>query len=69
MQLQQMLARFGFRVTANGQFDQATMQAVLQFKQQNGLRASYVMANGQPGYTPFIDAATQQALTRKLAGR
>jgi hypothetical protein len=65
-ELQQLLAGFGYNVQQNGQFDDATVAAVLQFKKDAGLKASYVMADGSPAYHPFIDAATKQAMIAKL---
>ncbi|MEB3223893.1 MAG: peptidoglycan-binding domain-containing protein [Candidatus Sericytochromatia bacterium] len=66
MELQQLLAAWGHAVTPSGQWDEATTQAVTTFKRDNGLVASYKAADGQPAVHPFIDAATKQAMIRKL---
>ncbi|MDB5097142.1 MAG: hypothetical protein JWM80_1563, partial [Cyanobacteria bacterium RYN_339] len=68
-ELQNLLKQWGYPVTPNGQFDQATIAAVLKFKTDNGLFASYRMANGQRGVHPFIDQATKQAMIAKLQGQ
>ena len=65
-ELQTLLKQWGYNVNVTGAWDQATSDAVLQFKGQNNLFASYRMANGQPGIHPFIDEATKQAMIRRL---
>ncbi|MDB5098708.1 MAG: hypothetical protein JWM80_3129, partial [Cyanobacteria bacterium RYN_339] len=67
-ELQNLLKQWGYAVTPNGQFDQATVAAVLQFKKASNLPASYKMADGTQGYHPFIDQATKQAMIAKLQG-
>lgn len=67
-ELQQVLAGWGYQVSVNGQWDQATTNAVLQFKKDNGLYATYKMADGSQGIHPFIDQATKQAMIKKLGG-
>jgi N-acetyl-anhydromuramyl-L-alanine amidase AmpD len=65
-ELQQLLGGWGYAVTATGQFDQATIDAVTKFKKDNGIAASYKMADGTPGVHPFVDEATKAAMIKKL---
>ncbi|HEY9721964.1 MAG TPA: peptidoglycan-binding protein, partial [Oscillatoriaceae cyanobacterium] len=60
--VQQYLQAVGYNVPVNGQFDQATLDALTQFKQQNGLAASYQDDQGNPVYTPYVDGPTAEAL-------
>jgi peptidoglycan hydrolase-like protein with peptidoglycan-binding domain len=64
--LQAVLAKFGFSVPVTGTYDNATAQAVIQFKTQNGLRQSYKAANGQPAVNEYADKQTLELLMRKL---
>jgi N-acetyl-anhydromuramyl-L-alanine amidase AmpD len=65
-ELQQLLAGWGYAVAATGQFDQATIDAVTKFKMDNGIAATYKMADGTPGVHPFVDEATKAAMIKKL---
>jgi hypothetical protein len=67
-ELQTLLKQWGYPVNPTGQWDQATTDAVLKFKKENNLPASYKMADGSQGYHPFIDDATKQAMIRKIQG-
>lgn len=68
-ELQQVLTQFGFPCAVTGQFDAATVDAVLKFKRANNLGASYKLADGTAAVHPFIDEATKQAMIRKLSGQ
>ncbi|MNT64626.1 putative peptidoglycan binding domain protein [compost metagenome] len=65
-ELQQILAQWGYAVQQNGTFDQATADAVIKFKRDNGVAASYKMADGTPGVHPFVDDATKAVMMKKL---
>jgi N-acetyl-anhydromuramyl-L-alanine amidase AmpD len=67
-ELQQILAQWGYPVQATGQFDQATTDAVIKFKKDNNLAATYKMVDGTAAFHPFIDEATKQAMIKKLGG-
>jgi hypothetical protein len=67
-ELQQLLAGWGYAVAATGQFDQATVDAVTKFKKDNGVAATYKMADGTPGVHPFVDEATKAAMIKRLNG-
>lgn len=67
-ELQQILAQWGYTVQQTGAFDQATTDAVIKFKRDNGLAASYKMADGTPAVHPFIDDATKAVMIKKLGG-
>jgi peptidoglycan hydrolase-like protein with peptidoglycan-binding domain len=67
-ELQGLMAGWGYAVQATGQFDAATEAALVKFKQDNGLAASYRLADGSPAYHPFIDAATKAKMVQKLGG-
>ncbi len=60
-QVQQALAAWGFQVTANGKYDQATAAAVVQFKLRNGLHQSYRAADGAWAVNEYLD---NQSLTK-----
>jgi peptidoglycan hydrolase-like protein with peptidoglycan-binding domain len=64
--LQTVLAKFGFAVPATGTYDNATAQAVIQFKTQNGIRQSYKAANGQPAVNEYADKQTLEFIMKKL---
>jgi hypothetical protein len=67
-ELQQVLTTFGIPVPVTGQFDQATANAVLQYKKSKNLTASYKLADGTPAVHPFIDDATKNAMIAQLGG-
>ncbi len=64
--LQTILAKFGFAIPATGTYDNATAQAVIQFKTQNGIRQSYKAANGQPAVNEYADKQTLEFIMKKL---
>ncbi len=64
--LQAVLAKFGFTVPATGTYDNATAQAVIQFKTQNGIRQTYKAANGTPAVNEYADKQTLELIMRKL---
>jgi N-acetyl-anhydromuramyl-L-alanine amidase AmpD len=65
-ELQQILAQWGYAVQQNGTFDQATADAVIKFKRDNGVAATYKMADGTAGVHPFVDDATKAVMMKKL---
>ncbi|MNR85263.1 putative peptidoglycan binding domain protein [compost metagenome] len=67
--LQTVLAQFGFSIPATGTYDNATAQAVIAFKTQNGLRQSYLAANGQPAVNEYADKQTLEAIMKKLEAK
>jgi hypothetical protein len=68
-ELQQVLKQFGYDVTINGTFDQATVAAVLKFKKDNNISYGYQMADGSAGVHPYIDKPTKDAMIKKLGGQ
>jgi peptidoglycan hydrolase-like protein with peptidoglycan-binding domain len=67
-ELQQLLSGWGYPVTATGTFDAATEAAVLKFKRDNNLFATYKLADGSQALHPYIDEATKQFMIKKLGG-
>jgi peptidoglycan hydrolase-like protein with peptidoglycan-binding domain len=65
-ELQQLLAGWGYAAQQTGQFDQATADAVIKFKRDNGVAAGYKLADGTPGVHPFVDEATKAVMMKKL---
>ena len=66
--LQGLMAGWGYAVPSTGAFDAATEAALVKFKQDNGLAATYRLADGSSAYHPFIDAATKAKMVQKLGG-
>jgi nucleoid-associated protein YgaU len=64
--VQQYLDGLGYQVPVNGQFDQATLEAILDFKQKNGIAAGFRDDAGQPVYTPYVDGRTADAMLSAL---
>ncbi|MEB3221526.1 MAG: peptidoglycan-binding protein [Candidatus Sericytochromatia bacterium] len=64
--VQQYLDGLGYKVPITGQFDQATLDAVLDFKQKNGIAAGFRDDAGQPVYTPYVDGRTADAMLSAL---
>lgn len=60
--VQRYLDGLGYRVPVDGNFDQATADAVIDFKRKNGIAASFKDDKGQPVYTPYVDGRTADAL-------
>jgi N-acetyl-anhydromuramyl-L-alanine amidase AmpD len=56
--LQGVLKEWGFNVTVNGSFDNATSEAVKAFKVANGLHQTYKMADGNWAVNEYLDNAT-----------
>lgn len=61
-QLQQALTQLGYPVTASGQYDAATRQAVQRFKQAHGLHQSYLDASGAADINVVADRQTLQLI-------
>jgi peptidoglycan hydrolase-like protein with peptidoglycan-binding domain len=67
--VQQYLDGLGYQVPINGQFDQATLDAILDFKQKHGIAAGFRDDAGQPVYTPYVDGRTADAMLSALQGQ
>ncbi len=65
-QLQMALARLGYQVAPNGQYDAATAQAVIKFKMDNGLHQSYRSADGNFAVNEYASPDVVAALIEKL---
>ncbi|MEB3203806.1 MAG: peptidoglycan-binding domain-containing protein [Candidatus Sericytochromatia bacterium] len=66
--LQTALARLGYPVQANGQFDAVTADAVMRFKRDNGIQQNYRSADGQWAINEYVDPRTMQAVLNRLQG-
>ncbi|MBM3267582.1 MAG: peptidoglycan-binding protein [Candidatus Sericytochromatia bacterium] len=66
-QVQQALAAWGFAVSVNGQYDQATANAVIQFKLRYGLHQSYRSADGNWAVNEYLDNQTLTKMREVLA--
>ena len=64
--VQQYLDALGYTVPLNGTFDEATLDAVLDFKRKNGIAAGFKDDEGQPVYTPYVDGRTADALLNAI---
>jgi len=64
--LQTVLGRFGYSVQVNGQFDQATAQAVIAFKRANGIRQGYRAADGNWAVNEYADRRTLEVVMAQL---
>ena len=60
--VQRYLDGLGYRVPVDGTFDQATTDAIVDFKRKNNLGASFKDDQGQPVFTPYVDGRTADAL-------
>jgi len=67
--LQLVLGKLGFKVAANGQFDDATAEAVIAFKQRQGLKQAYRLASGEYAINEYVDEATAARMAELLAGK
>jgi|GEM_PF-1098585 LysM repeat protein len=65
-QLQILLERLGYQVTTNGSFDDATANAVIDFKLAHGLHQSYKMADGTYAVNEYVGRDTAQAMVGEL---
>ncbi|MEB3236103.1 MAG: peptidoglycan-binding protein [Candidatus Sericytochromatia bacterium] len=67
--LQLVLGKLGFKVAASGQFDDATAEAVIAFKQKQGLKQSYRLASGEYAINEYVDESTASRMAELLAGK
>ncbi|MEB3298069.1 MAG: peptidoglycan-binding protein [Candidatus Sericytochromatia bacterium] len=65
--LQLVLGKLGFKLEASGKFDDATAEAVIAFKQKEGLRQSYRLASGDYAINEYVDEATASRMAELLA--
>lgn len=66
-ELQTVLKEWGYNVTVNGTYDQATGDAVKAFKQAHGLHQTYKMADGSWAVNEYLDNATLAKMQELLA--
>lgn len=64
-ELQEILKSFGYQVSVNGMFDQATGNAVVAFKKANGLRQNYRMADGAWAVNEYANQETLKKMVEK----
>ncbi len=57
-EVQGALKNWGYNVTVNGSYDNATSEAVKAFKRANGLHQTYKMADGSWAVNEYFDNAT-----------
>ncbi len=65
-QLQTVLARVGYAVEPTGKFDDATADAIIDFKQKNDLSQSYKLADGTWAINEYVDDKTAKAIVDAL---
>ncbi len=67
--LQQVLEQLGYTdVKANGSFDNATANAVIDFKQKHGIHQTYKLANGNWAINEYVDENTANAMAVAVSG-
>lgn len=65
--LQQALSQLGYSsVKATGKWDDATSNAVMDFKEKHGLHESYKLSNGQWAVNEYVNEATASAIAQAL---
>lgn len=64
--LQTVLQKWGYQVAPNGQYDQATQQAVLAYKRQSGLHQSYKAQDGNWAVNEYADKQTLESIMSRL---
>ncbi|MFP5504022.1 MAG: LysM peptidoglycan-binding domain-containing protein, partial [Candidatus Sericytochromatia bacterium] len=60
--VQTYLNGLGYKVDTSGAWDQATIDALTEFKRKNGLAAPFKNDRGQPVFLPYVDGPTAEAL-------
>ncbi|MNY10947.1 putative peptidoglycan binding domain protein [compost metagenome] len=66
-QLQTLLARLGYdKVTSNGTFDDATGDAIIDFKVKHGLHQTYKLADGTWAVNEYVGEDTAQAMAKAV---
>lgn len=66
-QLQTLLARLGYdKVESNGSFDDATGDAVIDFKVKSGLHQTYKLADGNWAVNEYVGEDTAQAMAKAV---
>ncbi|MEB3285334.1 MAG: peptidoglycan-binding protein [Candidatus Sericytochromatia bacterium] len=65
-ELQQLLNSWGYNLPTTGTWTPETTEAVLKYKRENSLTASYQLADNTTAFHPFIDEATKQAMVKRL---
>ncbi len=68
-QIQQALASWGYSVNPSGTWDQATSNAVIAFKQKNGIHQTYQMADGSWAVNAYVDNNTLSAMRQLMQGQ
>lgn len=64
--VQSLLARLGYGVSPTGQFDDATANAVMAFKQRAGIHQTYRMPNGEFAINEYVDPTTELRMRAQL---
>ena len=65
--LQQALSQLGYSsVKATGKWDDATSNAVMDFKEKHGIHESYKLGNGQWAVNEYVDETTANAIAQAL---
>lgn len=62
-EVQNALTKVGFPITASGQWDAATSQAIISFKAMHGLHQNYKSADGNWAVNEYADFQTLQKLS------
>jgi peptidoglycan hydrolase-like protein with peptidoglycan-binding domain len=65
-ELQGALSRWGYSVQVNGQYDDATCQAIIKFKKDNGLNQSYRLADGSLAVNEYAGPDTLTKILAKI---
>ncbi|MGE5706979.1 MAG: peptidoglycan-binding protein, partial [Bacteroidota bacterium] len=64
--LQTVLQGLGYKIESSGKFDDATADAVIDFKKKNGLTQTYKLADGQYAINEYVGPTTAEAMVKKL---
>ncbi len=68
-QLQTLLQRLGYQVSNSGAFDDATADAVIDFKVKHGLHQTYKLADGTFAVNEYVGEDTASAMVAELKKR
>ncbi|HBN07567.1 MAG TPA: hypothetical protein DD435_02605 [Cyanobacteria bacterium UBA8530] len=65
-QLQTVLKGLGYAIEPSGKFDDATADAVIDFKKKNNINQTYALANGEKAINEYVGETTAEAMVKKL---
>lgn len=65
-QLQTLLGRLGYGVEPSGKFDEATSDAIIDFKQKHDMHQSYKLADGTWAINEYVGEDTAKAIVEAL---